>query len=318
MPRKARITIPGAVHHVMSRGLDGRPIFRDDGDRTFFLRILEQCVARSGHLVYAWALMDNHFHLVIRTSDYPLASLMRSVNGQYAQFFRRAAESRGYLFQDRYKSIVTQDQNYVEELVRYVHLNPLRAGVCSDMASLDIYPWTGHSTLMGHQSRPFQNTSDVLARFARSRSRAVTMYRAFIEAGIGAQSDLVETIRASNNETESIRHTGCWVIGNNEFVKSVVERDRQRRILIAEHAKQGVNVGDIAGKVAKHFGLPVEELSCKGRNNSRSTARKALAYLAHRRLGISVAEIARYFGIRSPSVSYMLRDGESAAKGVVY
>ena len=181
MPRKARITIAGAVHHVMSRGIDGMPIFRSDADRSAFLPILSNQLQKSGYLLYAWVLMPNHYHLVLRTTDYPLAACMRSVNSRYAQYFRKQLSTRGYLFQDRYKSIVTQDQNYVEELIRYVHLNPVRAGICKSIDALDSYPWCGHSVLLGRQDAPYQNTADVLRRFGSSLVSQRQAYRRFIE-----------------------------------------------------------------------------------------------------------------------------------------
>ena len=316
MPRKARLVVPGAIHHIMSRGIEGRAIFRSDADRASFLSLLERGISRSGHLLHAWALMENHYHLVLRASEQPLGIFMRSLNGQYAQFFRKNAGSRGYLFQDRYKSIVTQDQDYVEQLVRYVHLNPLRAGVCASIKALDTYPWCGHATILGNHIRAFQNTTDVLARFGGSRAAAVKNYSRFIEAGIGAKDELVETVRAANKEAESIHHTGCWVIGNRDFVKKSVERDRSRRIGLAAHAKQGVSLDDIATKVAAHFGLAAGDLSRRGRHDVRSTARKAVAHIARQDYGVPVVDIARFFGIRPPSVSEMLREGAAAAAGI--
>ena len=316
MPRKARITIPGAIHHVMSRGIEGKPIFRDENDRNFFLTILERSVLKSGYLVYAWALMGNHYHLVVRTSDYPLGIFMRSINGPYAQFFRKDMGSRGYLFQDRYKSIVTQDQNYIEELVRYVHLNPIRAGTCADIDSLDHYPWCGHSTLVGIRKHSFQHIKDVLARFDPMHCRAVAKYRDFIATGIHADSDIVETVRKINMESENVHNTTCWVIGNREFVRRAVDHDTQRRLRISEYAKQGIGIADIAGKVAQHYHVSVEELGRRGKGDSRSAARKAVASIAHERYGIPVIEIARFFRISSPSVSEMLRYGAEAARGI--
>ncbi len=316
MPRKARITIPGAVHHVMSRGIEGRPIFRDDNDREFFLAVLERSCMKSGYLIYAWALMDNHYHLVLRTSDYPLSGFMRRINGPYAQFFRKGNGNRGYLFQDRYKSIVTQDQNYIEELVRYVHLNPIRAGTCVDLILLDHYPWCGHSALVGNRRNSFQNTKDVLARFDQATSRAVAKYREFIASGIEAGSSVLETVRKTNVEREDVRNTGCWVIGDREFVRKAIDQDTQRRLRISEYTKQGLSIDDIVEKVALHYGLPVDAVRKRGKGNARSAARKAVAYMARERYGMPVIEIARFFGISSPSVSEMLLQGADAAQGI--
>lgn len=103
--------------------------------------------------------MDNHYHLILRINEFPLGEFMRLLNGVYAQYFRKETKMRGYLFQDRYKSIVTQDQHYIEEMVRYVHLNPLRAGICTDLEELNKYKWCGHSVVMGESKWDVQNVS---------------------------------------------------------------------------------------------------------------------------------------------------------------
>jgi len=120
MPRKARITIPGTVHHLMSRGIEGHAIFRDDNDRIFFLDILRRTVTKTGYRMYAWVPMSNHYHRVVQASEFPLGVFMRTINGLYAQYFRKSIGTRGYLFPDRNKSIVTQDQGCIEELISYV------------------------------------------------------------------------------------------------------------------------------------------------------------------------------------------------------
>ena len=145
MPRKARLFFPGAIVHIMARGIDSCNIFIDDEDRTFFLALLESGLRKTGYRLYAWALMPNHYHLVVRTSDVPLEELMRGLNASFARYYAKKYCRNGYLFQDRYKSLVAQDQGYAEELVRYVHLNPVRAGVCKTLARLSSYPWSGHA-----------------------------------------------------------------------------------------------------------------------------------------------------------------------------
>ena len=122
MARKARIHVPGVIQHIMSRGIEGKDIFADDEDRTTFLHILSESLSIAGHRCYAWVLLPNHYHLLLRSSEEPLGIMMCRLNSTYARYFSIKYNRRGYLFQDRYKSITTQDQNYVEELVRYIHL----------------------------------------------------------------------------------------------------------------------------------------------------------------------------------------------------
>ncbi len=165
MPRHARLDAPNALHHVMVRGIERTAIFRDDTDRADFLGRLAHLAEQGALTVYAWALLSNHAHLLLRTGHRPLARSMRSLLTGYAGAFNRRHKRVGHLFQNRYKSIVVEAENYLLELVRYLHLNPLRATVIPDLRSLHRYPWTGHSALLGTVPRPWQDTATILAQF---------------------------------------------------------------------------------------------------------------------------------------------------------
>ena len=128
MPRGPRLDAPGVLHHVMVRGLERRALFRDDRDRADFLRRVGAVAARRALTVYAWALLPNNVHLLVRTGTRPLARSMRSLLTGYAGAFNRRHHRAGHLFQNRYKSIVVEEEPYLLELTRYIHLNPLRAG----------------------------------------------------------------------------------------------------------------------------------------------------------------------------------------------
>ena len=156
MARKPRLVVPGAVYHIMWRCIEQYKLFSEDVDREHFLYLLETCLQRTNTRCYAWALMDNHYHLVLRIGDIELWEVMKPLNMRYAHYHKVKTGRQGPLFMDRYKSIVTQDQNYIQELVRYVHLNPLRAGICKNLSALDRYPRCGHSVLMGSKKRRFQ------------------------------------------------------------------------------------------------------------------------------------------------------------------
>jgi REP element-mobilizing transposase RayT len=146
----------------MGRGLDRQVIFRDDQDRADFVHRLATLAEAHALTVYAWALLPNHFHLLVRTGPRPLARSMRSLLTGYAGAFNRRRKRTGHLFQNRYKSIVVEEEPYRLELVRYLHLNPLRAGVVPDLPALARYPWSGHSALLGRIARPWQATEEIL------------------------------------------------------------------------------------------------------------------------------------------------------------
>ena len=133
MPREARLDAPGALHHIVVRGIERRKIFRDDSDRGDFLERLSAILGESRTPCYAWALMPNHFHLLLKTGQTPISTLMRRLLTGYAVSFNLRHRRSGHLFQNRYKSILCQEDSYLLELVRYIHLNPLRAKLVSSM-----------------------------------------------------------------------------------------------------------------------------------------------------------------------------------------
>ena len=144
MPRSARLDAPGAVHHVIIRGIERRKIFRDSRDRNNFLERVGKLVPETNTACYAWALMSNHAHFLFRTGDVGLSTLTRRLLTGYVVSFNRRHKRHGQLFQNRYKSIICQEDIYLKELVRYIHLNPLRAKVVSDISDFNKYDYSGH------------------------------------------------------------------------------------------------------------------------------------------------------------------------------
>ena len=157
MPRKARIDAPGAVHHIIVKGIDRCAIFRDAADTDIFLERLGMLIGESSTACYAWALMRNHVHLLLRTGLVPMSLVMRRLLTSYAQGFNRRHGRRGVPFQNRYKSILCEEDTYLLELARYIHLNPVRARVIGDVEELNTFPLCGHSALMGKVERPWQD-----------------------------------------------------------------------------------------------------------------------------------------------------------------
>ena len=165
MPRKSRIDTPGALHHIIARGIERRSIFADDHDRDDFLERLGTVILETGTVCFAWALIPNHFHLLLKTGNAPISTVMRRVLTGYAIGYNHRHRRSGHLFQNRFKSILCQEDPYLKELVRYIHLNPLRAKIVPDLKSLNSYPYSGHSVLMGKIARKWQSTEYVLGLF---------------------------------------------------------------------------------------------------------------------------------------------------------
>ena len=154
MPRQPRLDAPGLLQHVMARGIERRKLFRDDKDRQSFLKRLAIILEETQTQCYAWALIPNHFHFLLRTGPTPLSKVMRRLMTGYAVTFNKRHKRSGYLFQNRYKSVICEEDPYLLELIRYIHLNPLRAKLIQDLKELDKYPWSGHSAILGRCKNP--------------------------------------------------------------------------------------------------------------------------------------------------------------------
>ncbi len=261
--------------------------------------------------------MSNHYHLVVRTSDQDLWVLMKPLNTSYARYHKKKYKRDGPLFRDRYKSILTQDQNYIEELVRYVHLNPVRSGICKGLDDLDGYPWSGHSVLMGRKKRLVQDCETVLRRFGIDNKSARIAYRAFLQDGLDKDENddvLLRLVRDSNNGKQLGRQAGCWVIGDDDFVKSVLTQAEDSRIRVSRFEKEGRNLDGVAIKVAQKFQVSIETLKRRCRGGIGSDARKIFVYSAVAQFRAPSNIVAEYCGVGLAAVSAMAREGAIIAK----
>jgi len=318
--------MPSALHHLIFRGIERRKIFQDDVDRDNFLDRLGKALVASGTPCYAWALLPNHAHLLLRTGNVPLATVMRRFLTGYAVTYNHRHRRHGQLFQNRYKSILCQEDPYLLELVRYIHLNPMRAGIVPDLAVLETYPYSGHSVLLGKQKNSWQDIDSVLGYFGRRVFWARRRYRSYVEEGVS------EGRRVDLTGGGLVRSLGGWkevkksrvggdrlkgderILGDSDFVREVLrvsEEGMERRYRLRA---AGYNLGKLANQVAKFFGLKVEDLLRPGKYEKVVAGRSLFCYWAVRELGISAAELARRIGISQPAVSYSVQRGEKIAQ----
>lgn len=323
MPRQSRINYPGALHHLMVRGLEGKEIFKDTRDRREFLDKLENLLCKSGTECHAWSLLPNHTHFLVRTSDRPLSSLMKGLLAGYAQYFNRRHKRRGYLFQNRFKSVLCQEEEYYLALVRYIHLNPLRAGLVRNLAKLGDYSWCGHSVLIGRKKRDWQKTDEVLAHFANRRSTAISKYKEFVREGIqlGRQEHLTGggLRRSAGGWTEVLKlreNKEYWrrddrILGDGDFVEKVLKDAEERLEQKEDLKKQGWDLERLAERVCELFSVEKGDLQKKGRRNSLSDAKCVICHWGTDKLGKSGREVAYYLGISQPAVSQNNQKGRA-------
>lgn len=302
MPRQARLDIPGLMHHVMARGIEGRNIFLDEDDRDGFLKRLAEVVSRpGGPRLYAWACMSNHFHLLLRPGEGCLSPVMRRLMTGHAVTFNRRHKRQGHLFQNRYKSFVVEEETYFLELVRYIHLNPVRAGIVRKLEELERYQYTGHSVILGKLEFAAQDVESVLTRFSKRRRSAIAGYRDFVAAGYdqGSREELrggglirsMGGISALLSQSPEDRQASDErILGSGEFVESVL---RESYVL---SNKSTTTIDDVLKEVSARSGISIEQILGASRSRSVSHARRQFFQQAHEEAGATITMLGRLTG----------------------
>lgn len=320
MPRQARIDLPGLLYHVMIRGIERREIFPRNTDREDFLTRLGKSLEGSGARVFAWALMPNHAHLLIRTGEKKLSGIMRGLLSGYATKFNVRHRRSGHLFQNRYKAIICEEEEYLLELIRYIHLNPVRAKIATDMKGLDEYQWTGHAVLMGKRENRWQETEEVLERFGRKLKAARKNYREFMEDGmaLGRQQKysggglirsagrLIEVLKNRRNKT--LEQSDERVLGSGEFVENILkgieEKDKIKR-----ETKRNLDFEKLIEKTSRYYRIKSTQIKGESRIRKISEARAVLVKLGIEYLGLSGSKLGKELNISPSGISWLYRRG---------
>lgn len=316
MPRQARLDAPGLVHHVMARGIEGQKIFRDDKDREgFLIRFAEIIGLSGGATLYAWALMSNHFHLLLRTEEHLLSAIMRRLMTGHAVTYNRRYRRKGHLFQNRFKSIVVEEETYFQELVAYIHLNPARVGIVSSIEALAHYPYTGHAVIMGGRKYPIQDTGSVLERFSVTASSARKQYESFVAARLyqGTREELRGggLIRSAGGLEKlllrGVEHGEAAderILGAGDFVESVLG------MCEPVVASETVSVAEILAEVADRTGVSSEAIIGPSRERVLSRARREFYLFAHERTGATLAALAKMTGRTHVAVGLAIEEAK--------
>lgn len=325
MPRKPRIDIAGLLYHVMVRGIERREIFKDDNDRENFISRFEKSLEWGNAKCYAWVLMPNHVHILIKTGEKPLSRIMRKLLTGYAVNFNIRNRRAGHLFQNRYKSIIVEEEEYLLDLVRYIHLNPIRAKIVKDLKELERYKWSGYGIIMGTQEKKWQDVEEVLGRFGSSVKKARENYRKFVEDGIkqGKREDLTGggLIRSMGGMLSVLmnRRTGARelgddrILGQGEFVENILKKTEQKEETV-KGVRKSINFDKLVKNVCSYYEVKPEQIEGKTRLSKVTKARAMISYLATEYLGLSGRQIVEKMGISAGGISQMYYRGENMFK----
>ncbi|MHB8881580.1 MAG: transposase [Thermodesulfovibrionales bacterium] len=289
MARPLRIEYSGAFYHITARGNERKEIFRDDKDRERFLGYLETAVGRYSAVIHVYCLMGNHYHLLLSTPEGNLSQIMRHINGGYTTYFNKRHNRAGHLLQGRYKAILVDADPYAGELSRYIHLNPVRAGMVSQAEE---YAWASYKDYIGKTKTPRWLTVDWLLQFfGKKTTEARKAYRFFVEAGVSSAEDPLENTAST------------LILGSTEFIDNIREKHlnglKKERDIPALRELKKASLEAIKKAV---------ELKCAEKPH---IARRVSIYVSHRYSGRSLQEIGLLFGIGESAVTQASRRFEA-------
>ena len=284
MARKPRLHYVGALYHVMVRGNDGQKIFARDEDRYRFYLFLQEGVEKFGHRIHAFCLMGNHVHLAIQVGDKPLSRIMQNLCFRYTQWINSRQKKVGHLFQGRYKAIVVDADSYLAELVRYIHLNPVRAGI---VQVPDDYQWSGHRAYLGCEMLPWLTSEWVLSQFSQELNTARAKYAEFINEG-----------KQDGHRKEFHKGTiEIRILGDDTFIDKVLKDVEQRE-------KEPATIDAIIKEVGRLYGLTEKEIVSGGKQRYPSEARGLISYIVRETKGLSLAELGKRLKRDATSMSH--------------
>lgn len=279
MARRSRFHLPSAIYHVMLRGNDGQPIFFSDDDRCRMCLLMQEGIERFGHSIHSFCFMTNHIHLAIKVRETSISRIMQNLAFRYTRYINKKYNRVGHLFQGRFKSIIVDGNRYFKELIRYIHLNPLRANLVN---LPEKYVWSSHRAYLKLDEYAWLTCDDVLKKFGCTRNEALANYESFILKGIGIESEL---------DFKSGYSDG--ILGDEIFVDEFLES-------VEEFQKREINLLELVSKLCKRFDLTETALCSPGKHREESHVRSILAFFVRENENLSIEELAVFLN-RDPS-----------------
>lgn len=287
MPRLPRLHVSGAFYHATLRGNHRQEIFRQESDRSGLNAIVRASLEHCGARLHAYCWMTNHLHFLVQVADVPLGKLMHRIAGGYARWFQSLLPTTGHLFERRYHALLVDADSYLLEVIRYIHLNPVRAGVVSDPGD---YRWSSHRSYAGMESADWLTTDFALRMFGTTIDLARTNYLRFI-------GDRLETTDAP--VLPDRQRADSRVLGDDAFLSRLPRSP--------DPSPMRITLDAIIAGCCQRFGVTVEELEAPGKQHALSRVRAVIAYQAGLSRAAALAEVARRLGRDESSVRQCLR-----------
>jgi len=289
MARPLRIQYPGAWYHIMNRGKNGETIFQEEADRLTFIDLLKESASMWNIKIAAYCLMSNHYHLLIQTPDENLSRCMRHINGLYTQYFNRSYKNDGPLFKGRYKAIIVDADSYLLQLLRYIHKNPLRAGVVKEIKK---FYWSSHNAYLSNKTQWNWIYKDfILAMLEKDKAKRQKAYRHF----------MLEEDSEEINQFFS-KKTLPTIIGSDKFINKIKKKyyKLKKNTEIPASKSLAPSIREIKDKVCAIYSCIHEDLLVSKRGTCNE-ARNVAIYLSRRYTGRKLGQIGTEFNIKNYS-----------------
>jgi REP element-mobilizing transposase RayT len=309
---------PGTLHHVIIRGIERRRIVDNKADRQDFVSRMGDIALDTETSICAWSLMTNHAHILLRSGPPGLSTYMRRLLTGYAISYNLRHSRHGHLFQNRFKSIVCEEDAYFKELVRYIHLNPLRANLVESLAELESFPWCGHSVLLGKIENDWQDSDYVLKWFGSGQKDARRTYRQYIKRGLnhGHRPELVGggLIRSVGgwSAVKALRRRDTHevaderILGSSEFVEQVIRESEKRLKYQFPDGVLLIKSKQLIARECNKEKISLQALEAGSRQREISKVRLRLTVILVEEYGLSQAEVARLLGVSSSAIANAL------------
>jgi REP element-mobilizing transposase RayT len=293
--RPPRVHVPDGFYHLILRGNNRRDIYLDERDRVEWESWVMRGLERTGVRLHAFCWMSNHVHMLAQPDQTPLGEFVREAATHYARWFNVRRQRTGHLFERRHRAIFVEDDIYLLQLVRYIHLNPVVAGVCRNAAD---YCWSSHRQYLGLERRSWLTTSFVLDCFGASSAAAEREYRRFMDV---SESE-IEPEAAGGDEGLGLTPRHC----NRVPKPGGKQPDRSKTASVAALQDQ-TDAAALIERLCRQHGLTIAELRCL-RTHAASRLRASIAAEVYRHGGVSISEIARLLGRDQSVMSRAIRN----------
>lgn len=313
MSSKPRIIVPDSIYHICSTGVFGLKMFSNNKECFCFLDQLKQTAQNYHFKLLAFSLIKNQYFLIIKSSEESISAAMQHLNSNFAKKFNKLRGRNGTVFARRFDSVIVEECR-LKELISIVHLKPVNAGECS-FVNLDSYKWSSHNLLVNENGSDFIDPNATFEAFGDSDHK--NKYMHFIRSSLSEKkenNELRTCINDANSGKQSFRKSQCWIIGSDDFVQDILNKDRCRRAKIARHISENVSMTEMVKKVEMVLFLDKDEILKQGRFDVRSTARELFVYIGKYRYDFSCAQLAFCLGVTDSAVSKMIKRFEKIEK----